>query len=107
MTTSTFEMKNSFVSNAVNFGKMTSWKPIVVKNNRVTDDNFLLDNLMKNEFKNSKYYRVKNIEFGKQKPRDTEENRLPGFMDGLNNRTSIEQLNRKMMQINHFDDSNF
>lgn len=66
MTTSRLEQKDTFkTSKVADFGKMTAWKPIVLKSSRVTDDNYLLDNLTKNEFKSAKYHRVSGIDFSK------------------------------------------
>ena len=66
MTTSRLEQKDTFkTSKVADFGKMTAWKPIVLKSSRVTDDNYLFDNLTKNEFKSAKYHRVSGIDFSK------------------------------------------
>jgi len=108
MSTTKLDASSTFDSwSIVNFKVQTSWKPIIVKPVRVTDDNFLIDNLKKHEFNSSKYEWVKGVNFAKQKSREGKDSRLPTFMDGLNNRFSIGGMSWKMYELNHYDDSNF
>ncbi len=91
----------------VAFNKQTSRKPLVNVNYLVSDPNLYIDNLEKSKFNSSKYERPKVVDFNKYSSRDHKDSRLPSFMHRIHTRAAIGGLNRKTMELNHFDDSNF